>query len=214
MSTWWNVPESASREPEPPGHVTRLRTRTDRYCSAQREAARLEDDRSSISPGPALFPEPMHCQDRTEELFLLGGRFHPLRVLNWLAGGRARACFPVCPSASSTGTTGCPAQPPTPTAKATRTSLSPRLRPPWPGSRKPGNLHQEIHFNGWDCGCGGAAGNEDVAVVHAHAEPGVQACDLTGCREAGADYPFQKAALRAVHTHLQGEAKRHPESCF
>lgn len=122
MSTWWNVPESASREPEPPRPMTRLRTRTDRYCSARWEAARLEDDRSSVSPGPALFLEPMRCQDRTEELFLLGGRFHPLRMLNWLAGGGARACLPVCPSASSTGTTGCPAQPPTPTAKATRTS--------------------------------------------------------------------------------------------
>lgn len=131
----------------------------------------------------------------------------------WQAAGQGRVCQAVPQRAQQAPLDVRHSLPP-PQPRRRGPLVSPRLNPPWPGSRKPGNLHQEIHFSGWDCGCGGAAGNEDVADVHAHAEPGVQACDLTGCREAGADYLFQKAALRAVHTHLQGEAKRHPETCF
>lgn len=48
---------------------------------------------------------------------------------------------------------------------------------------------------------GGARAGQDTADVHAHDEPGIQACDLRGCREAGVGYTFKKVAPRAVHTH-------------
>ncbi|XP_045879844.1 mitochondrial-processing peptidase subunit alpha isoform X1 [Meles meles] len=63
-------------------------------------------------------------------------------------------------------------------------------------------------------GHGGAGAGQDAAHVHAHDEPGVQACDLRGRGEAGAGHALQEAAARAVRAHPQRETRGHPESCL